>query len=194
MAGQGLLSGLWRGGLPRLCGKAGGSRGKRFGEPVSCHRRPVAPREERNAAALRRIPVQQPEGVVAGQAGPCVAGVSGRPHPARQRVPLLFRENRPPRLQRSSDVGPGGGRSVAPHPQRDPHSGSGDGWEPQNGVVGVSQRAYLESHRLFQSGAAEMRLSRLCRQSPPGAAGTLPTGTGGDGIKTGPVSQFPAQK
>lgn len=64
----------------------------------------------------------------------------------------------------------------------------------QNGVVGVSQRAYLESHRLFQSGAAEMRLSRLCRQSPPGAAGTLLAGTGGGGSKTGPVSQFSARK
>lgn len=54
---------------------------------------------------------------------------------------------------------------MAPHPQRDPHSGSGDGWEPQNGVVGVSQRAYLESHRLFQSGAAEMRLPSVPAES-----------------------------
>lgn len=85
---------------------------------------------------------------------------------------------------------------MAPHPQRDPHSGSGDGWEPQNGVVGVSQRAYLESHRLFQSGAAEMWLPRLRRESPSRAAGVLPADAGGDGIKNraGQPTPGPEQK
>ena len=76
-------------------------------------------------------------------------------------------------------------RPMAPHPQRGPHPGAGDGGEPPNRMVDVSQWAHLESHRLFQSGAAEMRLPRLRRKSPPGAAGTLPSGAGGGGSKTG---------
>ena len=82
---------------------------------------------------------------------------------------------------------------MASDPERRADAPDGYGGLPQKGLVDLRGGAYLESCHLFPGRPPAERLPRLRRESPPGAAGTLPADAGGDGSKTGPVSQFPAQ-
>lgn len=53
----------------------------------------------------------------------------------------------------------------------------------KRGLVDLRGGAYLESCDLFPGRAAAEGLPRLRRESLPGAAGTIPGNTGGDGIR-----------
>lgn len=193
MAGQGLLSGLWRGGLPCLCGKAGGSRGKRFGEPVSCHRRPVAP--EKNGTLLPSA----------------VSPYSNRRVWWRDELGHVWQATVSARTQHGSGCPYCSGKTalpgfndlatLAPEVAAQWHPTLNGTLTPDQVTAGSHRTAWWECpsghiwKAIVYSRAGPQKCgSRLCRQSPPGAPETLPTGTGGDGIKTGPVSQFPAQK
>lgn len=78
---------------------------------------------------------------------------------------------------------------MAPHPQRQPDAGDGNGGEPPEGVVAVPGRAHLEGRHLFQGGAAENRLPRLRRTYPAKAHGAVPADGGGAGAGA-PMGHF----
>lgn len=72
---------------------------------------------------------------------------------------------------------------MASDPERRADAPDGYGGLPQKGLVDLRGGAYLESCDLFPGRAAAEGLPRLRRESLPGAAGTIPGNTGGDGIR-----------
>lgn len=65
-------------------------------------------------------------------------------------------------------------------------------WQQTEDLVAVSERTRVAGGGLYPH--RWKRLARLRRGSPPQTAGTVPENTGGDELRTEPVSQFPARK